>query len=127
MKRVVLPFTAIIGQSKLKQSLVLNAINPGLLGVLIKGERGTGKSTAVRALADLLPEIEVSADCRFSCHPAEANRMCEDCSCRLAEGSDLPSTKRKVRLVDLPLNASQDPVGGALDIAGGLQRGGKVV
>ncbi len=120
------PFSAVVGQERMKTALIINAIIPRIGGVLIKGERGTGKSTAVRALADLLPEIEVSADCRFSCHPAEANRMCEDCSCRLAEGNDLPSTKRKVRLVDLPLNASEDRVVGTIDIEAAIQRGEKV-
>ncbi len=70
MKRVVLPFTAIVGQQKLKQALVLNAINPSLLGVLVRGEKGTGKSTAVRALAELLPDIEV-VRCPFNCSPQQ--------------------------------------------------------
>ncbi len=120
------PFSAVVGQERMKTALIINAINPCVGGVLIKGERGTGKSTAVRALADLLPEIEVSTECRFSCHPAEASRMCEDCSGRLAEGNVLPSTKRKVRLVDLPLNASEDRVVGTIDIEAAIQRGEKV-
>lgn len=69
MKRIVLPFTGIVGQHKLTQALVLNAINPNLLGLLVRGEKGTGKSTAVRALADLLPEIEV-VRCPFNCSPS---------------------------------------------------------
>jgi magnesium chelatase subunit D len=120
------PFSAVVGQERMKTALIINAINPSVGGVLIKGERGTGKSTAVRALADLLPEIEVSADCRFSCHPTEVNRMCEGCSLLLAEGSGLPSAKRKVRLVDLPLNASEDRVVGTIDIEAAIQRGEKV-
>ncbi|MEA4957389.1 MAG: ATP-binding protein, partial [Methanobrevibacter sp.] len=67
MKKNVFPFTAIVGQDKIKKALILNAINPSIGGVLIKGDRGTGKTTAVRALADLLPEIEVVEDCAFNC------------------------------------------------------------
>ncbi|MBU0711631.1 ATP-binding protein, partial [bacterium] len=68
-RSIIFPFTAIVGQERMKKGLVLNAINPGLSGVLIRGEKGTAKSTAARALASLLPEIEVVADCPFSCHP----------------------------------------------------------
>lgn len=70
MKRVVLPFAALVGQEKLKKALILNAINPSLLGLLIRGERGTAKSTAVRALAELLPEIQV-VRCPFNCSPED--------------------------------------------------------
>ena len=68
-RRSVYPFTAIVGQERMKRALVLNAVNPAIGGVLIRGERGTAKSTAARALAALLPEIQVVADCRFSCDP----------------------------------------------------------
>ena len=81
MKRVVLPFTAIVGQQSLKQAIVLNAINPSLLGVLIRGEKGTGKSTAVRALAALLPEIEV-VKCPFNCSPVNPALQCDTCPFR---------------------------------------------
>lgn len=109
----------------MKTALIINAINPSVGGVLIKGERGTGKSTAVRALADLLPEIEVSAGCRFSCSPREPNRMCEECAEGLAGEGGLESATRKVRLVDLPLNASEDRVVGTIDIEAAIQRGEK--
>ncbi len=119
------PFTAVVGQERMKMALVINAVNPSVGGVLIKGERGTGKSTAVRALADLLPEIEVSGGCRFSCDPGEASRMCEECAGRLAEEGGLETVQRKVRLVDLPLNASEDRVVGTIDIEAAIQRGEK--
>src|SRR4030042_578311 len=126
MKRVVLPFTAIIGQSKLKQSLVLNAINPGLLGVLIRGEKGTGKSTAVRALADLLPEIEV-VKCKFNCSPSNPSLQCSICNAKYMRGEKLPTIKRKIRVVELPLGATEDRVIGTLDIEKALRKGIKAL
>ena len=74
--RVVYPFTAIVGQEKMQKGLILNAVNPRLGGILIRGEKGTAKSTAVRALAALLPEIEVVADCPFGCDPGDVTAMC---------------------------------------------------
>ncbi|MCX5994943.1 MAG: hypothetical protein NTV59_02960, partial [Chloroflexi bacterium] len=115
MKRVVLPFSAIIGQQKLKQALVLNAINPSLLGVLIRGEKGTGKSTAVRALADLLPEIDV-VRCPFNCSPHNPSLQCNTCNTRYMAGEELPTVRRKIKVVELPLGATEDRVIGTLDI-----------
>ena len=83
----IFPFTAIVNQDKMKRALVLNAINPLIGGVLIRGERGTAKSTAVRALAALLPEISVVADCPFSCNPYEPDRLCDNCRTRVARGA----------------------------------------
>ena len=117
------PFPAIVGQERMKTALIINAVNPSVGGVLIKGERGTGKSTAVRALAGLLPEIEVAGGCRFSCDPADPGRLCEECAGRLAREGGLEAVTRKVRLVDLPLNASEDRVAGAIDIEAAIQRG----
>ena len=104
------PFTAIVGQERLKRALLLNAVNPAVGGVLVKGPSGTAKSTAVRGLAELLPEIEVVADCPFSCDPA---RPCTACA-------DAPRARRGAagrrggggRIVDLPLNATEDRVAG---------------
>ncbi|HUT84314.1 MAG TPA: hypothetical protein VMX95_06675, partial [Thermodesulfobacteriota bacterium] len=83
LKRVVYPFTALVGQEKMKLALTLNAINPQVGGVLIRGEKGTGKSTAVRALAELLPEIEVVKGCPFNCDPHNISLMCPSCKERV--------------------------------------------
>lgn len=88
--------------------------------MLVKGPSGTGKSTAVRGLAELLPEIEVVADCPFSCDPA---LPCGSCRKRLDEGEELPVTRRRRRIVDLPLNATEDRVAGSVDIARALREG----
>src|SRR5512141_184518 len=120
----IFPFTAIVNQEKMKRALVLNAINPLIGGVLIRGERGTAKSTAVRALAALLPEIEVVADCRFSCNPNNGH-LCDECAERVQAGLVLPIGRRKVRLVDLPVSATEDRVVGTLDIETAIKKGEK--
>jgi magnesium chelatase subunit D len=118
------PFAAIVEQERLKQALLLNAVNPQIGGVLIKGPSGTGKSTAVRGLAELLPEIEAVADCPFSCSPREP---CEACGERIARGEHLPVVHRRRRIVDLPLNATEDRVSGTVDITRALQEGVKAL
>ena len=110
------PFTAIVQQERLKTALLLNAVNPAVGGVLIVGPAGTGKSTAVRGLAELLPEIEVVSDCHFSCDPADP---CPSCRGR----DELPKARRQRRIVDLPLNATEDRVAGTVDIALALREG----
>src|ERR1700716_3981796 len=100
------PFTAIVGQDEMKLALVLNAINPSIGGVLIRGEKGTGKSTAVRALAHLLPDQQVVEGCHFGCHPEDPEDWCADCRER-AQAGDLPVTTRRMRVVELPINASE--------------------
>ena len=122
IERVVLPFTALVGQAKLKRALVLNAINPSLCGVLIRGEKGTAKSTAVRALAELLPEIEV-VRCHFNCSPFERSLQCDACNAAYEKGEELLTEKRKTRVVDLPLGATEDRVVGTLDIEKALKEG----
>src|SRR5260370_272678 len=94
------PFTAIVGQEKMKLALVLNAINPSIGGVLIRGEKGTGKSTAVRALARLLPDQQGVDGCHFGCHPDDPEDWCADCRER-ARGGQLPVTTRRMRVVEL--------------------------
>lgn len=121
--RSVYPFTAIVGQERMKRALILNAVNPGIGGVLIRGERGTAKSTAARALAALLPEIEVVADCRFSCDPRRPEQFCDECRERTAKGEPLPIAARQTRVVDLPVSATEDRVVGTLDIEKAIKRG----
>jgi magnesium chelatase subunit D len=119
----VLPFTALVGQESMKESLLLNAINPGIGGVLIRGEKGTAKSTAVRALARLLPDIEVVAGCRFNCDPDQPDTQCADCRARVAAGEELPRATRQMRVVELPINASEDRVVGTIDIEAAIKQG----
>jgi Mg-chelatase subunit ChlI len=119
------PFTAIVGQERMKLALVLNAINPAIGGVLIRGEKGTGKSTAVRALARLLPEQEVVAGCHFGCHPRDTESLCQDCRERLERGEQLPVSSRRMRVVELPINASEDRVVGTIDLEAALKEGSR--
>ena len=117
------PFTAIVDQTEMTRALLLNAVNPDVGGVLIRGERGTAKSTAVRALAEVLPDIEVVADCPYGCPPDDYDRMCEECRERDGAGEELPTETRSMRVVDLPLNASEDRVVGSIDLERAVQAG----
>jgi magnesium chelatase subunit D len=126
MRRIVLPFTAIVGQSRLKQALLLNAVNPGLQGLLVRGQKGTGKSTAVRALADLLPDVEV-VECPFNCSPDNPALQCSSCSAAYSRGDGLPTVRRKTKVVELPLGATEDRVIGTLDIERALREGIKAL
>src|SRR5437660_5023571 len=119
------PFSAIVGQQDMKLALILNAIQPSIGGVLIRGEKGTAKSTAVRALAAVLPELTVVADCPFSCPPDQPESMCQSCRTRLELGERLPVIQRQMRVVDLPINASEDRVVGTLDLEHALKEGGR--
>lgn len=121
--RIVFPFSAIVAQERMKRALVLNAINFRIGGVLIRGERGTAKSTAARALAALLPEIEVVADCPFACDPDQPATLCTLCRERLERGETLPRTRKRVPFVDLPVGATEDRVVGTLDIERAIQKG----
>ena len=116
------PFSAIVGQEEMIRALLLAAIDPGIGGVLVLGDRGTGKSTSVRALAALLPPMKVVAGCRFGCDPARAAMLCEECRARRGP---LPSVMAPVPVVDLPLGATEDRVAGALDIERALADGTK--
>jgi Mg-chelatase subunit ChlI len=123
-RRTVFPFTAIVGQERMKRALILNAVSPQIGGVLIRGERGTAKSTAARALAFLLPDIEVVSDCRFGCNPNRPNEWCDDCRVRHADG-ELSTVMRQTPFVDLPVSATEDRVVGTLDIEKAIQKGEK--
>lgn len=114
------PFTAVVGQDDLRLALLLNAVSPAVGGVLVRGEKGTAKSTAVRALSALLPEVDVVSGCRFSCAPGSPDPACPD-------GPHAPgaSGSRPARMVELPVGASEDRLVGALDIERALSEGVK--
>lgn len=124
MAREVYPFTAIVGQERMKRALILNAVSPQIGGVLIRGERGTAKSTAARALAALLPDIVVIADCHFGCDPLRPNEWCDECRFRHGDGQ-LTTIVRKTSFIDLPVSATEDRVVGTLDIEQAIQKGEK--
>ncbi|MBD3561764.1 magnesium chelatase ATPase subunit I, partial [Planktothrix sp. FACHB-1355] len=124
-RRVVFPFTAIVGQEEMKLALLLNVIDPKIGGVMIMGDRGTGKSTTIRALADLLPEIDVVADDPFNSDPSDPDLMSDVVRDRLTRGEEIPTVKKKVSMVDLPLGATEDRVCGTIDIEKALSLGVK--
>jgi len=121
-ERGVYPLSAIVGQDALKTALLINAVDPRVGGVLIRGEKGTAKSTAVRALRSLLPEMTVVEGCRFGCDPAALGDLCPECKERRSEGS-LPRARRRPRLVDLPVSATEDRVVGTIDLEAALKLG----
>jgi len=121
----VYPFTAIVGQDTMRLALVLNAIDMRIGGVLIRGERGTGKSTAARALAALLPEIEVVVDSPFNDDPAHPDSWSDITRDRYADADEIPYEMRQAPFVDLPVSATEDRVVGTLDIEKAIQRGEK--
>lgn len=115
------PFTAIVGQEKMKLALILNLINPALGGVLIRGEKGTAKSTAVRGLTDLLEEVEVVKDCPFHCRPGHGE-LCNSCR----EKQELITVPYKRRVVELPVSSTEDRVVGSLNMEQAIKKGEKV-
>ena len=114
------PFTALVGQDDLRLALLLNAVSPAVGGVLVRGEKGTAKSTAVRALSVLVPEVPVVVGCRFSCDPAAPDPACPDGPHETGTGVSRPA-----RMVELPVGASEDRLVGALDIERALAEGVK--
>ncbi len=119
------PFTAIVGQERLKTALLLNAVDPRVGGVLVRGEKGTAKSTAVRALAAVLPPLDVVEGCRFSCDPADPGSWCSECRER-REAGPLPKTQRAAIVVELPVSATEDRLVGTLDLEHALKHGQRV-
>ncbi len=124
-RRVVFPFTAIVGQEEMKLALLLNVIDPKVGGVMIMGDRGTGKSTTIRALADLLPEIEVVAEDPFNSDPSDPDIMSDAVRQQLEQQAEISVAKKKVPMVDLPLGATEDRVCGTIDIEKALSEGVK--
>lgn len=119
------PFTAIVGQEEMKLALLLNVIEPSIGGVLIMGERGTGKSTAVRSLAGLLPPLTRVRGCTYNCNPTDEKHLCHDCAARVATGARLPRERAPVAVVDLPLGATEDRVCGTINLERALTEGVK--
>ncbi|MBM3145945.1 MAG: magnesium chelatase, partial [Chloroflexi bacterium] len=115
----IYPFTAIVGQERMKRALILNAVSPRIGGVLIRGERGTAKSTAARALAELLPQEKVISQCRFGCDPERSHTWCTECRERPSHDVEL----RPTPFVNLPVSATEDRVVGTLDIEKAIQKG----
>lgn len=124
-RRAVFPFTAIVGQEEMKLALLLNVIDPKIGGVMIMGDRGTGKSTTIRALADLLPEIPVVANDPFNSDPNDPDLMSDEVRQQVAQGLEVSIAHKKVQMVDLPLGATEDRVCGTIDIEKALSEGVK--
>ncbi len=123
MIQQIFPFSALVGQEKLKTGLLLNAVDPSIGGILVSGHKGTGKSTAARALVNVLPQIEVVRDCPYNCGPADAEVLCPSCSQALRDGRTLETVRRPMPLVELPLSATEDRVIGTLHIEQVLKTG----
>ena len=119
------PFSSIVGQEKMKKALILNAINPSIGGVLIKGQKGTAKSTAARALAHLLPEFEVVKSCEYHCDPSGVKNFCCNCHTKLKAGQKLEIEKKHMNVVELPLGTTEDRLLGTINIEIALKKGEK--
>jgi magnesium chelatase subunit I len=124
-KQLVFPFAAIAGQREMKTALLLNIVDPGIGGVLIKGEKGTAKSTAVRSLAQILPEAEHIKGCVYHCDPRPGKGKCPDCAEAISSGTIPEPEKTPMRVVELPLSATEDRIAGTLDIEHVLKTGKK--
>ncbi len=124
-EQLLFPFVRVVGQEKMKKALLLNIIDPTIGGVLIKGEKGTAKSTAVRSLSQILPPINAVKGCVFHCDPRYPKRMCIQCRERLAKGEKLESMILPMSVVELPLSATEDRISGTLDLEHVLKTGEK--
>ncbi|MCL1977072.1 MAG: putative cobaltochelatase [Candidatus Bathyarchaeota archaeon] len=123
--KTVYPFSAIVSQDKMKLALILNVINPKIGGVLLRGEKGTGKSLTVRALANLLPEAEVVTSCPFHCDPKNPQDLCDACASKYVNNEKLPTAKRAISVVELPVGATEDRLVGTIDIEKAIKTGEK--
>ena len=113
----IFPFTAIVGQERMKRALILNAVDTRIGGVLIRGERGTAKSTAARSLAALLPHVKIVQDCRFGCDPDKPGTWCTECKERYAAAKKLPTAERATPFVNLPVSATTPPYSDAATLS----------
>jgi len=125
MEKLLFPFVSIVGQEDMKKALLLNIIDPSIGGALLKGEKGTAKSTTVRSLAQILPFRETVEGCPFNCDPNKPDSLCPECAEKLAQGKELKAAKDRMRVVELPLSATEDRVAGTLDIEHVLKTGEK--
>jgi magnesium chelatase subunit I len=125
MEKLLFPFVSIVGQEDMKRALLLNMVDPGIGGALIKGEKGTAKSTTVRSLAQILPYRDTVEGCVFNCDPSRPDRLCPYCAEKLAKGEKLVPEQVQMRVVELPLSATEDRVAGTLDIEHVLKTGEK--
>jgi len=119
------PFVRVVGQDLMKKALLLNIIDPGIGGVLIKGEKGTAKSTSIRSLSQILPMRPTVVGCPFHCDPRYPKRMCIQCREKLSKGEELKSEEMPMTVVELPLSATEDRVSGTLDLEHVLKTGEK--
>lgn len=122
-ERLVFPFTAIVGQEEMKLALSLNVIDPKIGGVIIMGDRGTGKSTTIRAITDILPKIDVVKEDPFNSHPTDFDLMSEEIRSKVESGENVETIQKKVSMIDLPLGATEDRVCGTIDIEKALTEG----
>ena len=125
MEKLLFPFVSIVGQEDMKNALLLNIVDPSIGGALIKGEKGTAKSTTVRSLAQILPYRDTAVGCVFNCDPTRPDRLCPYCAERLQKGEKIESAPVQMRVVELPLSATEDRVAGTLDIEHVLKTGEK--
>ena len=125
MEHQIFPFSALVGQEQLKTGLLLNAVDPAIGGILVSGQKGTGKSTAVRALARVLPQIEVIKDCPYNCATDDIDNLCMPCATNFRDGHPVETEWRPMPLVELPLSATEDRVVGTLHIEQVLKTGAR--
>ena len=124
-EQILFPFTEVVKQDKMKKALLLNVVDPAIGGVLIKGEKGTAKSTTVRSMVQFLPARPVVKGCVYHCDPRFPKRFCADCRERVAAGEKLESEMAPMKVVELPLSATEDRVSGTLDLEHVLKTGKK--
>ena len=125
MEKLLFPFVSIVGQEDMKKALLLNIVDPSRGGALLKGEKGTAKSTTVRSLAQILPFRETVEGCPFNCDPNKPDSLCPECAEKLAQGKELKAAENRMRVVELPLSATEDRVAGTMDIEHVLKTGEK--
>ncbi len=123
--QTLFPFVRIVKQEKMKKALLLNVVDPSIGGVLIKGEKGTAKSTAVRSMAQFLPERPAVKGCVYRCDPRYPKRMCAECQAKIAGGEKPETATVPMKVIELPLNATEDRVSGTLDLEYVLKTGKK--